>query len=70
MRSTPGVLHAKCGELELHLEPLPPPSPVVVPEPSPADDLDDERRSLETLLYSAGVDVEPFMRAARGKKAA
>jgi len=55
-----GILYARCGDLELRLEPVAPAPPVVTPEiPLSAEDA--ERRSLEDLLYSSGVDPEPFL---------
>lgn len=60
---TEKVLYARCGELELRLEPAPPQSPHVVGPAAPVDDADDERRSLETLLHSSGVDPDIFIRA-------
>jgi hypothetical protein len=53
------VSYAKCGELELRIE-LPAPQSTFVPVDQPDPD-EDERRSLGTLLHSAG--VEAFLRA-------
>lgn len=66
------ILYARCGELELRLEPAPAPpvSSVPVAPPEPENDEDAERRSLETLLYSSGAEVEPFLRVMRGQRAA
>lgn len=51
--------YARVGEIELRLEPLPPTvSPVAE---QPRDEAEDERRSLETLLHSSGVDPAPFL---------
>ncbi len=56
------VSHARMGELELRLDPLPPP-PSSESDYSPITDPDeDERRSLETLLHSSGVDPTVFHR--------
>lgn len=63
------VLYARCGELELRLEPQPLAPRVVTPDPPGDDEAEDERRSLETLLYSSGVEAEPFLRALRRKAA-
>lgn len=57
------VLYARCGDLELRLEALPPLSADV--EAQPFDEGDDERRSLEAVLHSSGVDAEPFILAAQ-----
>lgn len=62
------VLYARCGELELRLEAVP--APPVPAADLPDGDEDDERRSLETLLHSSGVEAEPFLRAIRGRKSA
>lgn len=56
------ILYARSGELELRLESLPPQSTSVGDTPS-VDHGEDERRSLETLLHSAGVDPAPFAEA-------
>lgn len=54
-----GILYARCGELELRLEP-PRPAPIAAPaEELTADE--SERRDLEELLYSTGVDPAPFL---------
>ena len=64
-----GATYARAGELELRLEPLPP--RVVVSDPSPSTEPDDEeRRSLEALLYSTGVDPSVFADAAKRLRAA
>jgi hypothetical protein len=63
MRSE-GVLYARCGELELRLEAKAPPQTVDVAPPESTDE-DDARRSIEDLLYSSGVEAEPFLRAMR-----
>lgn len=54
--------YARDGELELCLDALPPAPPP--PEPPPAIETveDDERRNLEDLLYSSGVDPVIFER--------
>lgn len=58
------ILYARCGELELRLEPLPPQSTVHVAEAQPPrDEAEDERRSLETLLHSTSVDPDVYARA-------
>jgi hypothetical protein len=67
------ILYARCGDLELRLEPAPPPLVSSVPvatSPDTESDEDPERRSLETLLYSSGAEVEPFLRAMRNQRAA
>jgi hypothetical protein len=56
------VTYARCGELELRLDPLPLPVVVDSSESPPAEpDDDDERRSLETLLHSTGVDPSALL---------
>lgn len=62
------VLYARCGDLELRLESSPAPPAVHAPTDMGEED-DPERRSLETLLYSSGAEVEPFLRVMRGQKA-
>jgi hypothetical protein len=57
MRSE-GVLYARMGEIELRLGPAP---SLPVADESPLSPADEERRSLETLLYSSGSDVTPFL---------
>jgi hypothetical protein len=73
MRDSGDVTHARCGELELRRE-LPPAPPVhvhVAEPPSPPDDeAEDERRSLEMLLHSSGVDAGSLMRALGRPRAA
>lgn len=60
--------YAKSGELELRLESLPPLSAGTdAPQPDPDED---ERRSLETLLHSSGVDPEAFVAASKRLRAA
>lgn len=61
------ILYARCGELELRLDPTPPLASVAVePSPAQAPDGDDAtRHSLEELLYSSGADPDLFMRALR-----
>ena len=61
MRET-GALHVRCGELELTLPASPPRIVDVSPPPDLADE-DEDRRSLEDLLYSSGVEAGPFLRA-------
>lgn len=68
MRSE-GILYARCGDLELRLEPGPP----AVRQAEPTMDIapvDAEQRDLETLLYSSGVEAEPFLRALQRGRAA
>jgi hypothetical protein len=57
------ISYARAGELELRIE-LPPPQ-VVPGVPTPSDPVDDERRSLETLLHSSGADPDLFLAAMR-----
>lgn len=64
-----GVLHARCGEVELRLEAVAPPLPVPGPPLPDEPEEDEERRSLETLLHSSGVEAEPFLKALRGRRA-
>jgi len=62
------VLYARCGDLELRLE-LPAPPAVRVEASSSFDESDDpERRSLETLLYSTGAEVDEFLKVMRGQE--
>jgi hypothetical protein len=64
-----GATYARMGELELRLEALPAPPPAAFDAPQ-VDPDEDERRSLETLLHSAGVDAAPFIEAAKRLRAA
>lgn len=61
--------YARMGEIELRLEPLPPPTPAAV-DTQPVDESDGERRFLETLLHSAGGDAAPFVDALKRLRAA
>ncbi len=71
MRENPGVRHARCGELELRLDSLPPqPSVLVDHSPDVLDEDEEERRSLETLLHSTSVDPVAFAAAAKKLRAA
>lgn len=60
MRSV-GATHARDGEIELHLGPLPPAVGVAAP---PSHDVD-EPDSLEALLYGTGLDPQMFRGAAQ-----
>ena len=57
------ISYARAGELELRIEL--PPSQVVPSVPDHSDPVDDERRSLETLLHSSGADPDLFLAAMR-----
>lgn len=61
--------YARCGELELRLDPLPPQPLPVSPSPD-ADPIDEQRRLLADLLHSSGADPEPFVEAIRRQRAA
>lgn len=56
------ILYARCGELELRLEPAPAPraSLADVSDPSPESDEDAARRALAELLYSTSAEVDPL----------
>lgn len=57
------ILYARCGELELRIEPAPPALRSVV-DLSPTPDADaDAQRALEDLLHSSGVDPAMFVGA-------
>lgn len=58
------ILYARTGALELRLEPRPP-APARVVDEAPEDP---ERRALEELLHSSGLDVGPLLAAIRGQK--
>lgn len=65
-----GATYARMGEVELRLETPPAPPRAVVDTPAAPDPDEDERRSLETLLHSSGVDPAPFIAAAKRLRAA
>lgn len=52
-----GVLHARYGELELHLGP---PLPVAASVEAAAPPEDPERDSIDALFWSSGADPTPF----------
>jgi hypothetical protein len=56
-----GILYARCGDLELRLEPAQP-APSATPEPEPLTDEQRERRDLEDLLHSSGVPADAILR--------
>ena len=58
------ILYARCGELELRLDPSPPLAAVAVdPSPAQAPDGDDvTRQALEDLLHSSGADPDVILR--------
>lgn len=69
MRSN-GATSARVGELSLTLGPPIAPFAIQQPGPLPPDESDDpERRDLETLLASSGVDVDAILSAMRKKPA-
>lgn len=57
-----GATYARVGDVELRLE-SPPPRAFVGQDAPPPDPDEDERRSLETLLHSAGGDAGVFLAA-------
>lgn len=62
--------YARMGEIELRLEPSPPPRQPAI-EPPPAVDPEDEgRRYYQDLLHSSGVDPAPFIEADKKLRAA
>ena len=54
------VLHARMGDLELHLAPQLPMPSEAPDEPKSA--LEAEKEAMRDLLYSSGVDPAPFLR--------
>lgn len=64
-----GILYARCGDLELRLEPARPAPPATKDE-TPLSSEDTERRSFEDLLHSSGVDPEPFLALMAQQRAA
>lgn len=56
-----GILYARCGDLELRLEPIRP-APPAATEPDPLTDEQRERRDLEDLLHSSGVPADAILR--------